>query len=123
MNKIAEENDMDVTADSAGMFAEVGQGASENAVKAMETMGIDLKGHKTKQLTDEMMESSDLVLTMTEGQKMLLELSGEGKVYTLLEYSGSEGDIPDPFGGDEEEYCETARVIYDALTDVAEKIA
>ena len=47
----------------------------------------------------------------------------KGKVYTLLEYAGSSGDISDPYGGDLEEYEEVAQEIYDALVDVAEKIA
>ena len=45
------------------------------------------------------------------------------RVYTLLEYAGSSGDISDPYGGDLEEYEEVAQEIYDALVDVAEKIA
>ena len=52
-----------------------------------------------------------------------LSLWQKGKVYTLLEYAGSSGDISDPYGGDLEEYEEVAQEIYDALVDVAEKIA
>ena len=66
---------------------------------------------------------SDLILTMTEGHKQILEPLAKGKVYTLLEYAGSSGDISDPYGGDLEEYEEVAQEIYDALVDVAEKIA
>ena len=36
MNKIADENDMDVTSCSAGLFAQSGQSASKNAVLAMQ---------------------------------------------------------------------------------------
>ncbi len=54
---------------------------------------------------------------------MLLSSMAENKVYTLLEFSGSIGDISDPYGGDLEEYEDCAREIYDALVDVAEKIA
>ena len=35
MDKIAVENDLDVFIESAGIFAEDGQGASENAIKAL----------------------------------------------------------------------------------------
>ena len=37
-NKIAVENDLDVFIESAGIFAEDGQGASENAIKALMNM-------------------------------------------------------------------------------------
>ncbi|MCI8520996.1 MAG: low molecular weight protein arginine phosphatase [Clostridia bacterium] len=123
MNKIAVENDLDVRIESAGIFAEIGQKASENAIKALEKYDIDLKEHLTKPVTDELIEKSDIILTMTEGHKMLLSSMAKDKVYTLLEFSGSSGDISDPYGGDLEEYEDCAREIYDALVDAAEKIA
>ena len=122
MDKIAVENDLDILIESAGIFAEGGQPASENAVKAMAEMGIDITEHRTQPVTEELIKKSDIILTMTQGQKKLLEPLAKDKVYTLLEYSGGEGDISDPYGGDLEEYKETAQEIYDALTDAAEKM-
>lgn len=122
MDKIAVENDLDILIESAGIFAEGGQPASENAIKAMAEMGIDITEHRTQPVTEELIKKSDIILTMTQGQKKLLEPLAKDKVYTLLEYSGSEGDISDPYGGDLEEYKETAQEIYDALTDAAEKM-
>ena len=112
MDKIAVENDLDILIESAGIFAEGGQPASENAVKAMAEMGIDITEHRTQPVTEELIKKSDIILTMTQGQKKLLEPLAKDKVYTLLEYSGGEGDISDPYGGDLEEYKETAQEIY-----------
>ena len=123
MEKIAVENDLDVLIESAGLFANVGGKASENAVKALDEMGIDLTFHQTKPITEDLIEKSDLILTMTEAHKELLKPIAGNDVYTLKEYGGGSGDISDPYGGDIEEYRETAREIYDALVDVAEKIA
>lgn len=123
MNKIAVENEMDIRIESAGVFADIGQSASENAVKALEKYDIDLSQHRTQPVTDELIEKSDIILTMTAGHKMLLSSMAKDKVYTLLEFIDSDGDITDPYGGDLEEYEECAREIYDALVDVAEKIA
>ena len=123
MEKIAVENDLDVLIESAGLFANVGGKASENAVKALDEMGIDLTFPQTKPITEELIEKSDLILTMTEAHKELLKPIAGNDVYTLKEYGGGSGDISDPYGGDIEEYRETAREIYDALVDVAEKIA
>lgn len=122
MDKIAVENDLDVLIESAGVFAEEGQKASENAIKALSDMGIDLSDHRTQPLSEELLKKSDIVLTMTEGQKKLVEPYATGKVYTLLEYAGSEGDISDPYGGDIDEYKETAQEIYDTIVDIAEKL-
>lgn len=123
MNKIAVENDLDVRIESAGIFADIGQSASDNAIKALEKYDIDLSQHITQPVTDELIEKSDVILAMTEGHKMLLSQMAKNKVYTLLEFIGSDGDITDPYGGDLEEYEECAQEIYDALVDVAEKIA
>lgn len=122
MDKVAVENDLDVLIESAGIFAEPGQPASENAVKAMADMGIDISEHRTQPVTEELLKKSDLVLTMTEGQKRIIEPTAGDKVYTLKEYGGGSGDISDPYGGDLEEYKETAQEIYDAIVDIAEKL-
>ncbi|MCI8404603.1 MAG: low molecular weight protein arginine phosphatase [Clostridia bacterium] len=123
MNKIAMENDLDVRIESAGIFAQDGQSASDNAVKALETYNIDLSNHRTKPVTEDIVKQSDIILTMTEAHKQILKPLAEEKVYTLLEYAGDSGDINDPYGGDLDEYRNTAQEIYDSLVDVAEKIA
>lgn len=122
MNDIAVKNDLNVLIDSAGVFAEIGGKATDEAVNAMKKYSIDLTGHRTKPLTDELIGMADIILTMTDAHKQLITDLAPGKVYTLLEYAGSSGDIPDPYGGDNEEYEETAADIYDALVDIAEKL-
>jgi protein-tyrosine-phosphatase len=122
MNDIAVKNDLNVLIDSAGVFAGIGEKASDEAILAMEKRGIDLSGHRTKPLTDELINMADLILTMTEAHKQLIINYAPDKIKTLLEYAGDEGDISDPYGGDLEEYEETANEIYDALVDIAEKL-
>ena len=120
MNKISKENKIDVVSTSAGIFAEVGSGASENAVLAMESYGIDISGHKARQLSEEIIADADIVLTMTEGHKMMIEAYAPEKIFSLYEFIGSYGDIADPFGGDIEEYQETASELYSVLDEVVE---
>ena len=122
MNKIAKENEMDVVATSAGVFAETGLGASENAIKAMRLFEISLKDHKATQLTEKMIEEADIVLTMHEGQKMMIEGYAPEKIFSVYEFLGYDGEISDPYGGDLEEYSNTAEEIYDVLVDVAEML-
>lgn len=122
MDKIAVENDLDVFIESAGLFATEGEGASKNAILALKKYGIDLSGHRTQPVTEDLLKQCDLILTMTEAHKQLIENLASGKVYTLLEYAGGNGSISDPYGGDLEEYEETAQEIYDALVDIAEKL-
>lgn len=122
MADIAEKNDLDVLVDSAGVFADIGAPATDEAIRAMEKRGIDLTSHRTKPLTDELIDMADIILVMTSAHKQLIEGVAAGKAYTLLEYAGDGGDISDPYGGDDEEYEATAAAIYDALVDIAEKL-
>lgn len=121
-NKIAMERDLDVRIESAGLFAGVGDKASQNAVHAMKNYGIDLTGHRAKNVTAELLEKCDLVLTMTASHKMALVQYAGDKVYTLCEFAGFDGDIPDPYGGNEETYKKCADKLYEVLLKVAEKI-
>ena len=123
MDKIAVENDLDVFIESAGIFAEDGQMASDEAIKAVAKYGIDLTSHRTQPVTEDLIQQCDIILTMTQAHKQILEPIAKGKVYTLLEYVGSQGDIQDPYGGDLEEYEKCAQELYDALVDLAEIIA
>lgn len=122
MNKLAIDEDLDVRIESAGIFATDGEPATTEAVIAMKKYDVDLLGHHAQQITSELIEKSDLILTMTEGQKMLFAEVAPKKTYTLCEFAGVEGDIDDPFGGSVEEYEETAEMIYVALQVIVEKL-
>lgn len=122
MAKLAEDENLDIRTASAGLFANDGDSASPEAVIAMKKYGIDLSTHKAQSINNFLVERSDLILTMTAGHKMVFGEMAKGKVYTLCEYAGVEGDIDDPFGGDVEEYEEVAEMIYFALQAIVEKI-
>lgn len=83
---------------SAGLYVMPGGGVEKNAQVAVEKWGIDLKFHKTAQLTAEMFEKADVILTMTQNHK--LNLPDSQKLFTLTEFVGEIGDVDDPFGGD-----------------------
>ena len=72
--------------------------------------GIYVENFRSKDLKrhGELLEESDLVLTMSQEQKsrvlQLAEADGKG-VYTLKEFIGEAGDIADPFNGGDEAYA------------------
>ena len=70
----------------------------------LNNLNCDYSSRFAVQLTTEMMERADLVLTMTKYIKDLLILTFnnmEDKIFSLNEYVGVEGDIIDPYGGNE----------------------
>ena len=121
-NKIAVERNLDVRIESAGVFANDGDGASAEAIVVMKKYDIDLLGHHSQTINTELIEKSDLILTMTAAHKMLLDQYAKDKTFTLCEYAQIDGDIPDPFGSDLEEYEECADKLYDALIKCADRL-
>ncbi len=122
MNKLAKENGLEAEAASAGIFAESGAAATEEAVEAAARFGVDISSHKASLLNDDLIKYSDLILTMTESHKQLLFPLASEKIFTLNEYAGIGGNIPDPFGGDIDEYVETAEHIMDAVEKTVKKL-
>lgn len=102
---IAEESGMAINAASGGTAVFESQGASKNAILAMQELGIDLNAHRSKKVTVQMLEAADLILTMTKGHKIHLltvKPDAKHKIFTMAEYCTDDNskDISDPFGGD-----------------------
>ncbi len=115
-----------ININTAGINVYMPTPASDNAVKVMEEMGIDLSDHMSKQVTKEDIDEADLVLVMTLSHRnTLIDLYPQysDKIYTFPEFAyGSDDEISDPFGGDEEEYRECAHQLKDAIDAVIAKI-
>lgn len=78
----------DLVVESAGLAAWPGAPASEQAIQVLAEEGIDLREHRAQQVTREMIEDADLILTMTWDQReAVLQLvpQAQGKVFTLKE--------------------------------------
>ncbi len=75
---------------SAGTSAITGDIASPNAIEVMKKEGINLKEHRARRVTPEMVNSADLVLTMTLDQKkavLNMNPTAKNKVFTLTEFA------------------------------------
>lgn len=99
---------------SAGIYAVMGESATNNAVSVMEELGIDLSCHIATPINLEMIKEADIILTMTLTHKQLVLnhfSEAKDKTHTLLEYIGQAGDIEDPFGGDLSIYRNCAQII------------
>ena len=117
MAKELELDDLEVQ--SAGTDARSGDYASFGACNVIAARGGDLFGHTARLLTRGRIEDADLILTMSQAHKeKVIDLCAEAKdkTFTLLSYAtGQEGEIADPFGGDENVYMQTLDQIELAL--------
>lgn len=125
LKRIAGEDDsMQVL--SGGLFAAEGARASENAVRAMQDMGLDISAHTAKNINASVVHEADLILTMTRAHRnLLLELFGsqaESKTYALMDYIGAAGDVADPYGQDLAHYKSCAKMLEDTLKKAYERI-
>jgi protein-tyrosine-phosphatase len=111
---------------SAGTGAWDGAPASEGAYLVGLEQGLDLSGHRARLLTRDLVETSDLVLTMARHHRARVdELGGEGRVFVLGEYAGRGADaaeVSDPFGGDLEVYRRTCGELAELIAAAVDRI-
>jgi protein-tyrosine-phosphatase len=103
--------DDEVRVESAGVWARGGQPASEDAVTVLAGRGISLTAHRSRPLTQEMLDEADVVLVMEESHRrsiFYLAPAHLRKVLLLTELVGGHDDVEDPYGGPIEGYVNTA---------------
>ncbi|HLS20070.1 MAG TPA: low molecular weight protein arginine phosphatase [Bacillota bacterium] len=78
-----------INVQSAGLFASVGNRANDNTIKVLQERNIEFT-HETQQVTEELLQWANLVLTMTIQHKQSLIMQFphyQEKFYTLKEYT------------------------------------
>lgn len=100
----------DVECTSCGLAAEPGIPACENAVLAAKEYGADISGHRSRALTQYLLEDTDLFVCMTQSHVLLLAQYVPSEKIRLLA-----GGVSDPFGGDLEVYRRCAAQIASGL--------
>ena len=101
-----------ISVESAGLGALVGEPASEHAIALMQERGLEITGHRARQIAPDMVHAADLVLVMEAGHKRVLDANepeSRGKIYRLGEWQ--ERDIEDP-------YRQPRVAFEEALTDI-----
>ena len=113
-----------VTVGSAGVAALPGAPASEGARRVAAEAGLDLDGHRSRSLTEEVVAASGLVLCM-DGFHLwrAVELGGGEWCRLLSEMAGGTGDVEDPFGGPDETYRATFSELAGLVRQVFDRIA
>lgn len=102
------------TVSSCGINAEVNSSINENSASMLDELGIDYSKFKPRQLSQKIIEESDVVICMTEMQKYMLQECGN--VLSMKDFCGF--DVPDPYGQSKEIY----RITRNAIITACEKI-
>jgi protein-tyrosine phosphatase len=110
---------------SAGLAADAGHPASTHSAKALQRIGLDLAGHRSRPLTQADIDRSAAIFVMTEGHLEGLHGRFVGLppfVLLLRDVLPTEvsRDIPDPFGGGPREYEECRDSMIEAMPALVE---
>lgn len=112
----------DITVSSAGVSALDGGNVSPQSAAVMEELGINMSSFQSAMLTKNLLEESDLIITMTSTHRahvMRILPEAASKTRLLLEFSSlSGGDVDDPFGGDIADYRSCFRQMKEALDNL-----
>jgi len=106
--------------DSCGVAVYGSVKASSGAFKAAKKYGASLKNHRSKQVSDRLIEDAFVVYCMTYAHAAMLRSDypdHSEKIVTL-----SEADVRDPYGGSDAEYDRCAEQIYGAVKVIADNL-
>ncbi|MBE0695812.1 MAG: low molecular weight protein arginine phosphatase [Anaerolineaceae bacterium] len=111
--------------ESAGTWAVNGKTASKNSQIVMTRRKLDIRKHRSRIVTSEMLAGSDLIITMETGHKEALCLEFPfvaARVFLLNEMVGNGESIKDPYGGTLQEYEETASLLENVIEKGMDRI-
>jgi RpiB/LacA/LacB family sugar-phosphate isomerase len=96
---------------SAGVGAVDGQAPSENSVRALREIGLDISHQRSRMLSPDLVRQADYIFGMTHSHVdaiLLLFPQAAEKTFLLREFDETldsfENDVPDPIGGSLEVY-------------------
>lgn len=115
-------NKPDYVVSSAGLGALVGYPPDSTACYLMMEKGIDISSFRARQLDQEMIRNSELILVMELNQKYILEEnvpSARGKIFRLGEWG--KFDITDPYQQEIEFFERTLSLIEKGVLQWIEK--
>ena len=108
-------------AESAGVAAWGGDGASPEAVDVMREIGVDISAHRNRSLTRVLVDEAAIILTMTDGHRREIERrfpEAAGKTFLVKSFGvGPAEDVADPFGASADVYRHVRDELVQALGD------
>ncbi len=126
LRELAHRRGIELEVKSAGLWAVHGEPATEETIAVLQELGIDAKSHRSKPLDWDLIDWADLILTMEEWQKRQIIVKAPeavGKVFTLPEFVGEGGEVPDPYGTARHAYRQVRDQILRLVEKVLEKVA
>lgn len=115
---------LEIEVGSAGVGAMEGMTPSRNSVVSMKEEGIDISRQRSRLLSPEMMAEYTHIFGLGTGHVDTIRLyfpEAQEKTFVLREFIADEGldlEVPDPIGGDLDEYRLTRNLIKEAMPSI-----
>jgi protein-tyrosine-phosphatase len=101
---------------SAGVMAATGISVTDEAVKACQKKSVDIKTHRARPVSAEIVDNSDIIFVMSENHRFCVNAFGrevEARCFLL----DKNGDIADPIGGGQDAYDRCCELIEKAVQE------
>jgi len=96
--------------ESAGTWTRDGEPAASKLISLLAEHGLDLRQHRSRGITRDLMHTFNVILTMERGHKEALQVEfpeRAARVFLLTEMIGQIYDIQDPIGGSMADFRDT----------------
>lgn len=100
-SRLIQEDSEEWRVESAGTRAIEGVPVAQKTQAILKQNGIDLGSYYSRPVNSELVHSSDLILTMEQGQKEALVIEfpeAANRIFSISEMVGLKYDVPDPMG-------------------------
>ncbi len=117
-DRLQERGMADWTVQSAGTWAIQERAAAQNSIRVLAERGIDIGDHRSRMVTDEILDEADLILCMESGHVEALKAEfpeAADRIHLLSEMAGEKTSISDPYRGPLEEYKRMAAIVTDLI--------
>lgn len=110
---------LDITCDSAGTSGlHAGEPPDARAIKMAQKDGIELSNYRARQITAADYEIYDIIFAMDQGHYQAMKAQKPTGSKARLKLFNAGLDVPDPWYGTEDNFCET----YDIIKQGAQQI-
>ncbi len=102
-----------------------GNSAAQKGQQLLGELGIDLSAHRSRSVSEGLLDEFDLILTMEQGHKEALQIEFPkvaNRVYMISEMVGFKYDIEDPMGGSLGDYKTTLKELESIIANGMETI-
>jgi len=124
LREMAKGGSEEIEVGSAGIGAMEDMAPSRNSVTAMKEEGIDISRQRSRMLTPEMVEDYTHIFGLGTGHVDAIRSyfpEAQEKIFVLREFIADESldlEVPDPIGGDLDEYRITRNLIKEAMPSI-----